>query len=72
MLVIWLTQLRAYNNLSSKTRVGLGMGIIAWGAVGLYLSDRAEEKYEAPPEDKAVVDRYVPRVTVVEKDGSGR
>lgn len=64
---------RAYNNLSSKTRVGVGIGVIAWGVAGLYLSDRAEEKYQAPAEDKAAVERLIPRVTVVDKeDGSSK
>ncbi len=62
-----LTEARTYKNLSSKARVGLGLGIIAWGVGGLYLSDRAEEKYQAPADDKAVVERYVPRVDVVDK-----
>lgn len=52
--------------------MGVGLGVIAWGVAGLYLADRAEEKYQAPAEDKAAVDRYIPRVTVVEKEGGGK
>ncbi|KAM0325519.1 hypothetical protein ACHAQA_007506 [Verticillium albo-atrum] len=58
---------QTFRNLSSKTRVGVGIGIIGWGIAGLYLSDRAEETYQAPAEDKALVERYVPRVTVVDR-----
>ncbi|RBQ90976.1 hypothetical protein VDGD_09002 [Verticillium dahliae] len=56
-----------FRNLSSRTRIGVGIGIIGWGLAGHYLADRAEETYKAPAEDKAVVDRYVPRVTVVDR-----
>ncbi|CRK15874.1 hypothetical protein BN1723_010829 [Verticillium longisporum] len=58
---------RTFRNLSSRMRIGVGIGIIGWGLAGHYLADRAEETYKAPAEDKAVVDRYVPRVTVVDR-----
>ncbi|GKT59106.1 hypothetical protein ColTof3_06445 [Colletotrichum tofieldiae] len=58
---------RAYKNLSPKTRLGVGVAVLAWGAAGLYLSDQAEEKYQPTPEEKAVVDKYVPKVTVVDR-----
>ncbi|KAK2063664.1 acyl-CoA N-acyltransferase [Colletotrichum caudatum] len=57
----------AYKNLSPKTRLGVGVAVLAWGAAGLYLSDQAEEKYRPTPEEKAVVDKYVPKVTVVDR-----
>ncbi|KAJ0167690.1 hypothetical protein CTA2_987 [Colletotrichum tanaceti] len=58
---------KAYKNLSPKTRLGVGVAVLAWGAAGLYLSDQAEEKYQPTPEEKAVVDKYVPKVTVVDR-----
>lgn len=58
---------RAYKNLSPKTRLGVGVAVLAWGAAGLYLSDQAEEKYQPTAEEKAVVDKYVPKVTVVDR-----
>ncbi|KAM0628157.1 hypothetical protein ACHAPW_007457 [Verticillium nonalfalfae] len=58
---------QTFRNLSARTRIGVGIGIIGWGLAGHYLADRAEETYKAPAEDKAVVDRYVPRVTVVDR-----
>ncbi|KAL2753423.1 hypothetical protein ACRALDRAFT_212507 [Sodiomyces alcalophilus JCM 7366] len=57
---------RAYKNLSPKTRIAVGFGIIGWGTLGLWLSDRAEEKYQPPEEDKAAVERYIPRISVVD------
>ncbi|KAK1506975.1 hypothetical protein CTAM01_03307 [Colletotrichum tamarilloi] len=58
---------QAYKNLTPKTRLGFGVAVLAWGGAGLYFSDRAEEKYQPTPEEKAVVDKYVPKVTVVDR-----
>ncbi|ROT38601.1 hypothetical protein SODALDRAFT_333208 [Sodiomyces alkalinus F11] len=63
---------RAYKNLSPKARITVGLGITGWGAVGLWLSDRAEEKYQPPEEDKAVVERLIPRISVVDRPEGGR
>ncbi|CAM1511406.1 Fc.00g089190.m01.CDS01 [Cosmosporella sp. VM-42] len=61
---------KAYKNLSTKARLGVGVGIIAWGAAGLYLSDQAEEKFGYTPteEDKAELSRYTPKIITVEKN----
>ncbi|KAG6029726.1 hypothetical protein E4U19_000790 [Claviceps sp. Clav32 group G5] len=65
------TMLKAYKNLSPKTRLYFGIGVMAWGTIGLYLSDKAEEKYGFTPseEDKEALWKYVPKVTVVERTG---
>ncbi|KAL7938092.1 hypothetical protein V8C35DRAFT_276489 [Trichoderma chlorosporum] len=59
----------AYNNLTPKTRLGVGVAIIAWGCAGLYLSDRAEEKFGFTPteEDKAELRNMTPKITTVDK-----
>ncbi|KAF9881922.1 adenosine/AMP deaminase [Colletotrichum karsti] len=62
----WVKE-KAYKNLSPKTRLGVGVAVLAWGGVGLYFSDQAEEKYKPTAEEKAVVDKYVPKVHVVDK-----
>lgn len=51
-------------------RLGVGVGIIAWGGAGLYLSDRAEERFGYTPtdEDKAKLDMYTPKIVTVEKN----
>jgi hypothetical protein len=43
---------------------------LAWGAVGLYLSDRAEEKFGFTPteEDKAALARLTPKIHVIERE----
>ncbi|KAG5939275.1 hypothetical protein E4U59_003244 [Claviceps monticola] len=63
--------LKAYKNLSPKTRLYFGIGVMAWGTIGLYLSDKAEEKYGFTPseEDKEALWKFVPKVTVVERTG---
>ncbi|KAH0531840.1 hypothetical protein TsFJ059_000620 [Trichoderma semiorbis] len=60
---------KAYQNLTPKTRLGVGVAIIAWGGVGLYLSDKAEEKLGFTPteEDKAELRNLAPKITTVDK-----
>ncbi|UKZ74001.1 hypothetical protein TrVFT333_001655 [Trichoderma virens FT-333] len=60
---------RAYTNLSPKTRLGVGVAIIAWGCAGLYISDKAEEKLGFTPteEDKAELRNMAPKITTVDK-----
>jgi len=50
-------------------RIGVGVGIIAWGAIGLYLSDRAEERYGLTPSeaDKAALEKVTPKILVVDR-----
>lgn len=47
------------------------MGFLAWGAAGLYLSDRAEEKFGYTPseQDKADLEKMKPKLLVVDRDG---
>ncbi|UKZ47435.1 hypothetical protein TrVGV298_001653 [Trichoderma virens] len=60
---------KAYTNLSPKTRLGVGVAIIAWGCAGLYVSDKAEEKLGFTPteEDKAELRNMAPKITTVDK-----
>jgi hypothetical protein len=60
---------RAFTNLSPKTRLGVGLGILAWGGAGLYLSDQAEDRYGLKPteKDKAELEKYAPKVVAVDK-----
>lgn len=49
--------------------MGVGIGILAWGFIGLQLSDRAEEKFGLKPteEDKAALSQLAPRIVAVDK-----
>ncbi|KAF3068635.1 hypothetical protein V8C43DRAFT_267786 [Trichoderma afarasin] len=60
---------KAYQNLTPKTRLGVGVAIIAWGGLGLYISDKAEEKLGFTPteEDKAELRNLAPKITTVDK-----
>ncbi|KAI1205683.1 uncharacterized protein F4807DRAFT_464364 [Annulohypoxylon truncatum] len=60
---------RSFRNLSPRTRIGVGLGLLAWGAVGLHLSDRAEQRYGFTPteEDEAELAKVFPRITAVDK-----
>ncbi|KAL7627436.1 hypothetical protein AAE478_001629 [Parahypoxylon ruwenzoriense] len=64
-------KIRSFRKLSPRTRIGVGLGLLAWGAIGLQLSDRAEERYGFTPteEDKAALTKMVPRITAVDKKG---
>ncbi|KAG8669753.1 hypothetical protein FPOAC2_09094 [Fusarium poae] len=62
--------LKAYKNLSSKTRLGVGVAVIAWGAAGLMLTDPLEKSLGLTPteEDKAELEKYTPKIVTVVKD----
>ncbi|OTA97294.1 hypothetical protein M434DRAFT_295274 [Hypoxylon sp. CO27-5] len=67
-----MSLLQSFRNLSPKARIGVGLGLLAWGAIGLQLSDRAEERYGLKPteEDKATLEKVMPRITAVERSGN--
>lgn len=61
---------RAYQGLSSNARVGVGVGLLCWGAIGLYMSDRAEERFGYTPsdQDKAALEMMKPKIHVVDRE----
>ncbi|OTB00088.1 hypothetical protein M426DRAFT_40814, partial [Hypoxylon sp. CI-4A] len=62
---------RTFRNLSPKTRIGVGLGLLAWGVIGLQVSDRAEERYFKPTEeDKEALAKALPRITAVERNNN--
>jgi hypothetical protein len=64
----------AYRGLSPRARLGFGIGLLTWSAVGLYLSDRAEETFGFTPSDtdKAQLDRMTPRISIIDKESGNR
>jgi hypothetical protein len=56
--------------LSPKAKLGVGVGFIGWGVIGLFISDRAEEKFGYTPseQDKAALDMLKPKIHMVERD----
>lgn len=60
--------------MSSKAKLGVGTAMVAWGVVGLYLSDRAEEKYGYTPseKDKAALEDMVPKIRFIDSQERSR
>ncbi|KAF2125017.1 hypothetical protein P153DRAFT_389872 [Dothidotthia symphoricarpi CBS 119687] len=58
-----------YKGITPKTRVIIGVGIMAYAGVGLFLSDKAEEKFGLVPteKDKEDLRNALPKITTVEK-----
>ncbi|KAJ8124718.1 hypothetical protein O1611_g8922 [Lasiodiplodia mahajangana] len=64
-----MSLLQSFRNLSPKTRIGVGLGLLAWGVIGLQVSDRAEERYfKSTEEDRAALRQVTPRITIVERN----
>ncbi|TID23747.1 gb [Venturia nashicola] len=59
-----------YNALPPKTRLVAGIGVMAYAAGALYLSDKAEETFglKATEEDREKLRKAIPRITTVERD----
>ncbi|KAI1430234.1 hypothetical protein F5Y12DRAFT_722708, partial [Xylaria sp. FL1777] len=67
-----MSPLQSFRNLSPKTRIGVGLGLLAWGVIGLQLSDRAEERYyKSTEEDHAQLREMLPSITTIDRPGDG-
>lgn len=60
----------SYRNLSPRTRLFIGGGIIAYAGFGLLVSDKAEKAFGYAPteEDKKRLHDSVPKIQLVEKE----
>ncbi|KIW06111.1 uncharacterized protein PV09_03278 [Verruconis gallopava] len=65
----WLAK---YQALTPKTKALIGFGVMGYAALGLYLSDSAEEKFgmKATEEDKEKLKALIPKVHTIEKGAS--
>jgi hypothetical protein len=61
---------RAFRNLSPRTRIGVGVALLTWGVVGLYVSDTAEKKLGLEPsaQDREALEAVIPRITAVDRE----
>lgn len=61
---------KAYQGLSTKAKLGVGAGWLAWGVVGLHLSDRLEEKngFKLSEKDKAELENMTPKIRLVDRE----
>lgn len=60
---------RWYQSLSSRTRLLVGVGVMGYGCLGLFLSDKAEKVFNMAPteEDKERLKHIIPKVRFVDK-----
>ncbi|KAL8352219.1 hypothetical protein RB601_002502 [Gaeumannomyces tritici] len=60
---------RAYQGLSSRARLGVGLGLLAWGTIGLTWGDEIAEArkfLKFSDKDKAQLEKMAPKIVVVD------
>ncbi|KAF2138042.1 uncharacterized protein K452DRAFT_291082 [Aplosporella prunicola CBS 121167] len=59
-----------YRATAPKTRLLLGVGLMAYGAFGLFASDEAEKAFNMVPteEEKKRLDSAMPKIHIVDQD----
>ncbi|KAH7359542.1 hypothetical protein BKA66DRAFT_574197 [Pyrenochaeta sp. MPI-SDFR-AT-0127] len=64
-MVVW----RWFKSNSPRTRIMIGVGIMAYAGAGLYLSDKIEENLGITPteEDREELKQALPRILTVDK-----
>ena len=60
---------RWYKGIPPKTRMLIGVGIMAYAGAGMFLTDKAEEKFGLVPteKDKEELRRAIPKISTVER-----
>ncbi|KAK4231299.1 hypothetical protein QBC38DRAFT_495697 [Podospora fimiseda] len=60
---LWQT----YRRLSSNAKLKVGVGLVAWGLLGLQFAPKAEEKlgYTPTEADKEALERMTPKIHTV-------
>ncbi|KFA67690.1 hypothetical protein S40285_00970 [Stachybotrys chlorohalonatus IBT 40285] len=60
---------KSFTNLTPRTRLAVGVGAIAWGFAGLYLTEPVADKlgYTPTEKDKAELDKMTPHIITVER-----
>ncbi|KAI4623343.1 hypothetical protein J4E83_004736 [Alternaria metachromatica] len=58
-----------FKNIPPKTRMIIGVGVMAYAGAGLYISDKAEEKFGLTPtdQDREQLRDVIPKVSTIEK-----
>ncbi|KAF2656107.1 hypothetical protein K491DRAFT_715651 [Lophiostoma macrostomum CBS 122681] len=59
-----------YKNITPKTRIFIGLGVMAYAGAGMLLSDQVEEKLGLVPteQDKEQLRTALPQITTVERE----
>ena len=60
---------RKYRRIAPKTRILLGVGVMAYASIALVLSDKAEEKFGLVPseKDKEELEKVIPKIIPFDK-----
>lgn len=60
---------RWYKGIAPKTRVIIGVGIVAYASLGLFLSDKAEEKFGLVPteKDREELKKAMPKIIPIDR-----
>lgn len=60
---------RWYRAITPKTRIMIGVGVMAYAGAGLLLSDKAEEKLGLTPTDKDLAElrEALPKISIVDR-----
>ncbi|MCJ1472136.1 hypothetical protein MMC13_000783 [Lambiella insularis] len=63
---------QSYLALSPRSRLYLGFGVLAWGGLGLLLTEQAEEKFDmvTTEKDREKLGEVMPKIHAVERDGT--
>ncbi|KAJ4407061.1 hypothetical protein N0V91_004227 [Didymella pomorum] len=58
-----------YRGLAPKTRMFMGVGIMAWAGLGLLATDQIEKRFDMAPDEKDYeeVRQLVPKISTVER-----
>jgi hypothetical protein len=64
-----LTDHRWYSGLAPKTRMFMGVGIMAWAGFGLLVTNEIEKRFDMTPDEKDYeeVRQLVPKISTVER-----
>lgn len=69
MFIAVLTLSRWYKGIAPKTRIIIGVGIVAYAGLGLFLSDKAEERFGLVPteKDKEDLQKAMPKIIPIDR-----
>ncbi|KAH3952004.1 hypothetical protein HBI56_146610 [Parastagonospora nodorum] len=58
-----------YRAITPKTRIMIGVGVMAYAGAGLFLSDKAEEKFGLTPTEKDMAElrESLPKISTVDR-----
>jgi hypothetical protein len=66
-----MSLLQSFRNLPPRARIGVGAALLAWGTIGLYISDSTEKKLglETSEKDMQALEAVKPRIVLVDREG---